>query len=360
MTHFKELEKLEEMLKDYKCSPATLKPNYCNIPCTVLTPNEENCNIFNNLLRELKSLKLAILTRTKSNGIHYGANFRIPSYHYSMSTSGSELIILLASGYYRIQFRPALDQNNNETVMSGRKAFNKFKDICKDKYGINLEDYAVENGKEVKQQIEKPMIKMERQSYIGLTLENCHHIDFHNSYPAGLVNTHPEFKDVITMLYNKRKVDKVYKAVLNYTIGFMQSQWVGYKYAALSRDAINDNNRRIRELAERLKASGRMVIAYNTDGIWYRGEVYHDENEGSTLGTWANDHTNCKLRFKSAGSYEFIENDEYYPVVRGYTKLDRIKPRAEWSWGDIYSNEAGVIQYVFDDDGIHEVCIKEF
>ena len=130
----------------------------------------------------------------------------------------------------------------------------------------------------------------------------------------------------------------------------MQSKWCGYKYAHLSRDAITDNNNRIIKLSDELSSQGRVILSYNTDGIWYQGEIYHGNGEGHDLGQWENDHINCQFRMKSDGSYEFIENGKYYPVVRGYTRLDRIKPRTEWVWGDIY--QAGIITFSIDINGI--------
>ena len=47
-------------------------------------------------------------------------------------------------------------------------------------------------------------------------------------------------------------------------------------------------------------------------------------------------HKNCILRFKSDGAYEFIENDKYFPVIRGKTSYEKIVPRDEWVFGDIY------------------------
>lgn len=88
-----------------------------------------------------------------------------------------------------------------------------------------------------------------------------------------------------------------------------------------------------------------MVLLYNTDGIWYCGDVYHGEGEGKRLGEWENDHINCMFRAKSAGSYEFVEDGKYYPVVRGRTNLDLITPRENWKWGDIFKKEAKVIEF---------------
>ena len=35
-------------------------------------------------------------------------------------------------------------------------------------------------------------------------------------------------------------------------------------------------------------------------------------------------------------AYEYIEEGQYYAVVRGRTELDKKKSRERWSWGDIY------------------------
>ena len=45
------------------------------------------------------------------------------------------------------------------------------------------------------------------------------------------------------------------------------------RWAHLSRDAIGDNNKRVKNLAETLETKGRMVLSFNVDGIWYKGRV---------------------------------------------------------------------------------------
>lgn len=255
--------------------------------------------------------------------------------------------------YNRVQFKFSIaDSSGVYTKESGKKLYGYqalaiFKKKCEE-FGINLDDYAVsrEEGLEWKAKISKPLIKGSRLLKFDETYENVHHIDFHNSYPAGLVNTHPEFKPVVEYFYKNRKKDEINKAVLNYTIGCFQSGQQQYRYASLSHDAINDNNNRLINLANDLHYCGCKVLAFNTDGVWYQGEIYHADGEGSGLGQWENDHINCTFRMKSAGSYEFIEDGKYHPVVRGKTRLDLEKPRSEWQWGDIY--QAGeLIKYEF-------------
>ena len=248
------------------------------------------------------------------------------------------LITAIVEGYYFSYFLTR-EMADPTLKMSGHTAYVIFKKKCKEE-GINLDDYKIDNGKEVNNTIPKPKIWMK---YIMTEkdegIPNCHHIDFHNSYPAGLCNIHPEFRPVVEYFYNGRKEHPQNKSVLNNTIGFMHSDNISWSYAHLAKDAITDNNNRIDALAARLIESGREILGFNTDGIWYCGEIYHGEGEGKHLGEWENDHVNCIFRSKSDGAYEFIENDKYYPVLRGKTNFDEIKPRTDWSWGDIFNND---------------------
>lgn len=344
-------ENIFNLIKDYKHAPIKYPDiNYLKIPVTILKPCLENAQIFNKILAALREDdSLNRIIRTASGGISTSMlNLKLPCWDYTIKHSSAELTILDIKGMWRIQFRAGVYESDDKK-MSGREAFKKFKEILL-QFGIRLEDYAIDNGKDIKKEIESPLIRMINQGFKDATFTNVHHIDFHNSYPGGLANTHPEFREAIEYCYNKRHEDPIYKAVLNFSIGFMQSQWCGYRYAHLSRDAINDNNARIRQVSENLQKAGRMILAYNTDGIWYKGDVYHGELEGTEIGKWQNDHINCKFRMKSDGAYEYIENEIYHPVVRGYTKLDRIKPRESWNWGDIY--QAELITFYINNDGI--------
>ena len=93
---------------------------------------------------------------------------------------------------------------------------------------------------------------MEKEYYIDRRFFNANHIDFHSSYPAGLANTHPEFRPILENLYNRRKENPMYKAILNLSIGYMQTlNVIGFnaRYAQLAKDAIADNNRRVEDIA---------------------------------------------------------------------------------------------------------------
>ena len=54
-----------------------------------------------------------------------------------------------------------------------------------------------------------------------------------------------------------------------------------------------------------------------------------------------------------------MENGEYHAVVRGRTRLDNIKPRSEWTWGDIFQGNCMPIKYTIENNQIKEVDDEE-
>lgn len=345
------IRELDDLLKNFKGSPLTMKPNYMKIPVSRVGMDEVGADLFNKIYRVCKEQIGRKLERSKSGAIKL-STLRLPSYDVRTLSYCVELTILCNKNY-RIQFRGKIRELDQEH--SGRCAFVSFKEVMRRKFNIDLEDYAIPNGKELKQEIEKPMICLARDSMANLTFQNVNHIDFHSSYPAGLMNTHPEFTEGLKFMFAKRKTNEKYKSILDFSIGFMQSQFCGYKFTHLARDSIHDNNVRVMNLANQLKKAKRVIILYNTDGIWYIGEPYHGAGEGSDIGQWENDHINCQFRAKSAGCYEFIENGVYTAKVRGRTKLETIKPREAWQWGDIYNKDCVAIKWLFDEEkGVYQ------
>lgn len=342
-------------LNKLKHSPFTHKPNYYKIPTTRLHYNSSNIELFNSIYLQLMKKKkyYSEIIRTSSGGISLNKPPLAALRQYDVRQSGVfiEMTIINNDGCWRVQMAAGKKSSEmgDKPLLSGRQAFFKFRDFLKEKYNMNLADFACEDGEIINHTIEKPLIFMRHESITAnKTFEGVHHIDFHNSYPAGLANTHEEFKEPINYLYENRYIKPSYKDLLNFSIGFMHSKFVKYQFAHLAKDAIADSNKRVLALAHRVELAGGRILLFNTDGFWYKGEIFHGKGEGKNLGEWRNDHINCRFRAKSAGCYEFIENETYYPVVRGFTKLDEIKDRGNWEWGDIYQENAEIKQYEFD------------
>ncbi len=328
-------------------------PNHSLIPVTIFPMNDEGMEAFNKLYFEcLKKYPRKIHFTPKG---YIPKRQLLPAMSVVCTKTCAELTVL-DDEIFRVQFRTEPERRDKK-VMSGRTAFRKFCQIA-DKYGINMKDYAIKNGKEIKETIHQPLILLNypnlRPSFYW---DHVHHIDFHSSYASGLMRCFPEFKPMLVNIYEKRKEDPYLKAVLNYSIGFMQSTRCGCKYAHLAKAAIEDNNKRVLELSRKLREAGATILCYNTDGLWFFGlDDYHDDMEGPGLGQWHYDHRDCRWRAKSAGCYEYIEDGVYYPVVRGRTNLDHIKDRSEWVWGDIFRADCKIIKYSFNErDGLIKI-----
>ena len=325
----------------------TLKPNYKYIPVTITHNYEEWNEIYISLLN---NKEYHYIERTTAGSIPIGVGrLKLPCWDLRITKSVAELTVLESNGMYRLQFRSVVGdtEDDNSKKIYGSQAFKKFKDKCKE-MNVDLEKFRIsyEEGLKVKSTIEKPFICY-RRNISNLTFINVHHVDFHSSYPAGASNAFPELRPVFEYFYKGRKKAKINKAVMNFTIGFMQSYMVKYGFSHISKAAISDNNTRVLTLASEMEDAGRTILLFNTDGFWYMGDIYHGEGEGEEMGQWSNDHTNCTFRAKSPGVYEYMENDVYTPVVRGKTKLDAIKTRDKWEWGDIYAFDGLVVKYEF-------------
>ena len=318
-------------LASLKHTASSSRLNYLLIPVTTFNIDAKGAKAFNKIYFWLKKQNLYKLERTPSGSIKNGPHVKRPAWDIKTNHYCVELTVVLEGCAWRLQFRTKLPKG-----MSGKKAFTVFKKLLL-RDGINLDEMAIDNGEEVKKEIEHYLVKPYHKFFIDKTYDKAHHIDFHSSFAGGLANTHPEFRKTLEWLYENREKDEINKNILNFSIGYMQSiQGCKAKWAHLSKDAIADNNKRLLDIVKKLEESGRTVLLLNTDGVWYNGPLYHGDGEGSGLGQWQNDHKNCQFRMASAGAYEFIEKGIYYPVIRGIPN----DIKGDWKWGDIYKEKA--------------------
>ena len=312
----------------------------------------DDIKVFNEAYKLVKNSDMHIITRTKSGGISnsHGKFQNRYAYDVRKTTSCISLTIILCG--YVFVFRVSGMHEDASDMITPSEAFKTLREeLAKD--GINIDNYAIspEEGAEHKAKIPAPLICLGEDCKVDETYDNVNHIDIHNSYPSGWVELYPEWKPTIERLYSLRKENQMYKNILNYSNGCFQSTKYPWqcKWAHIAEFAQNLNNLKIIRLACELELTGHKILAFNTDGIWYQGKAYENKQFGPNLGQFGNDHKNCKIRFKSKGCYEYIEDGKYTPVVRGTTRLDRDLPRELWQWGDIYRQDAEIIQFSFDE-----------
>lgn len=342
-------------LSKYKSSNPTMKPNKMLIPVNGFAFNDDGMVEFNKIyqycLKHAKTGDMKHFIITKSGGISTTVgNIRGAMWQLIVKKTFVEITMRdFDARYYRFQIGYKKDKTEG---IHGHQAFIKYKEVLM-KHGISLESLAIENGKEVKETIPKPRIELvvaEDRTYY-----NAHHIDLNTAYHTGIIKEFPILEPPTREIYSLREQkDEVYKAILAMTTGYMQSELVKYKYAHLSKAGIVYTLNKLEELTNKLIAKGYRILAYNTDGIWYQsfdGTRYSDEEEGTDLGQWKHDYINCQIRFRSKGCYEVIgtktKTNEviYNPVFRGESSYEKIKPKDEWVWGDIYMGD--IVEYAW-------------
>ena len=363
-----EIENLWKLLfqhKEFSYSSYTENPDQCTIPTNELENTEENEEYINNIIDAARKCGFDKIKRTPKDCIGQnkrGINRNFTSNGYELRMVEANNIEFLICTYYLGNCRIKLCNHTKEdrkknNDCTGLKAWSYFSRACK-KFGLdpNSVENSEEEGIAAKEDFPKPIIMIAPNIEYGkeFTYENAHHIDIHSAHCAGMSDAHPEFRPVFESIYKHRKEDPMNKHILTHTWGFAQSKYTkGYpfRWAQWSKAALEWTNDQVLDMSLELEMNGRKPLLFNTDGIWYQGDRYSPANEGGDMGQWAHDHTNCRLRIKSAGSYEFMEGDTYQAVVRGRTRLDKVKPREEWEWGDIFQESADkIFVYGIDKD----------
>lgn len=232
-------------------------------------------------------------------------------------------------------------QNVGDIVVSGKEAYFKVKEKFKE-FGISLDKYKVSysEGKKIKETIEKYFLEVCDVMCTGLdnaiVTGDVHHLDLNSAFTSGIVANYPELSGPYKEMYLMRKENNgYYKQVLTNSCGYFQSAGCNFALAALSKAGINWTNAKLRELKARLIANGRKPILVNTDGIWYQGEIFHAEDEGTHLGQWKNDHTNCCICIKGPKSYQYLENNQVHTVCSGPYKKEIT---STWKFGEIFKH----------------------
>ena len=344
-------------LKDYKHIDFGIRVNKNQVPVNHFT--FENLDEFNQIYFYVKS-KYEKTNSTKSQGISNSISERYHERYFIVKGNQRfELVVLCGEGCYRFLLQ---NKKKSDNYVTGQQACRSIYAWC-DSYGIDLSKYATDNGLEEKKLIEKPHIESLQRLLVDKVMDNVYHMDFRSSYASRICEAYPELKPMYEDIFNHRKENNgYYKHVLTNSIGCWQSPYcvdyksrhnvTPYQFANLSRIAINGTRAKIISMIKNLEQARMVPLLTNTDGIWYWSDhgPYHDENEGSNLGQWENDHLDCKFLMTSEGRYQYEENGVCHTVVRGICNLDAQEPdRDKWQFGDIRKIE-DIFTYKFSEE----------
>lgn len=349
-----------DLKENYLSTPFTEKANKNFMKINALDFNSKGVSLFNSIIELCENTGFQKCSVLPSGALSHARDLKyISRYVVNYSTRMNSVELIIASREFGC-FRFILGHIEVKEPAKGKNCLLEFYRICK-MFNVDLAKYALtkEEGLKVKATIEKPHIYAYE---LGFFLGNVHHLDLNSSYFARIAEAFPDFYAPAKFIYDMRKTNeqasKFYKDILNCTQGIMQSKYCvdytadkrshisPYQFSNLSKAGINGTRRVIEKYINILKREGKKILLTNTDGIWYQGTMYHDENEGSDFGQWKHDHTNCDILIKSAGAYQYREGGVVHSVVRGETALDLMKERKYWKFGEIlYSTGEGIMYY---------------
>lgn len=340
-------------LTDYEHKTFTFKPNKLQLKPVEFSFSQ--AAEFNEIYQYVKE-NFERVEPTKSGAIPTAKRLH-SRYMICQSHTKIELVIVCREGCYR--FLIGNKRNTIKNPISGKKALREIYKVAK-QLNLDLTKYKVDKdtGLTLKNEIEKPHIEM--YGAAGIIYSNVHHLDFNSSHWSRLIETYNELTPIAEYMYSKRKENNnYYKHVLTNSYGCMQSVYcpdydnpgklAPYQFAGLSKIMCNGTKNIVEKYVKILQDNNRKILLTNTDGIWYQGELFHDENEGDQLGKWENDHKNCMFIMKSKGAYQYVENGKCHTVVRGTTELDKEKERDDWEFGEIF-NHVAMEYYEFNEE----------
>lgn len=351
------------ILRNIKSASPTLKLNYLLIPVTT-TDSIQDFNdtyFYWKEIMESQGIKKGF-KRTKSGGISLKGLQPIFWDIKANANNGCELIV---NGIdineadeskrwccFRLKYGTSSVQS-----ASGHKGLLELKkELKKDK--IDLEDYYIDNGKELRTQSEKPIAKSLRQSYNDIVFDNVHCIDLTAAYPSAWVKLFPEWLPAVKRLTEKK--NKYEKGTKEYDLaksgpitanGYMGSvQYFGAKLAQVYNYSISYTNQRLAEMEQFLIEHDCMPLRKATDAIWFVGDYHCLDGilKDKELGEWHLDHKNCTYRSVSDGIYEYIEDGKYHIVRKGLSTYDLLVPREQQQWGDAYKGTE--YKLIFDEE----------
>lgn len=328
----------------------SLKPNKRSIGKNVNYIPADRYQEFNDIYQHFHESDMNPMQMTDGvdPSIRQGLFNNVYSYHCEVSPTGSMILFQIGNNLGKIVLG-TMPQN----AMSGSKAFKHVRKLDTTHVLDRFESTTQEDADNEKSQIESPIIK--NVCVWGVEYDHVSHIDLNGAYPSEIIKACPQMLPI----FNSFK-DKTGR---NSFVGFCQSEYtkkhtrnnIMYAYAKLAKIAINNTNTRIINMCKTLKDQNFTVLGINTDGIWYRSNdgrrrLYHDKDEGKGFGKWKNDHIDCVFRADSNGTYYYIENGGFHPVMRGFYRQQFAKSRSLWNKADYEAALDGRLCLSWDDN----------
>lgn len=345
--------------------------NILKFPITYVGSFVDHMEELNELMRQYPLCHFKFVTRKRTGSLHLAKSYinEMTTGSQVIGTSSTTTIQLIIHDYNKgwciVQIqRDKLEQTKS---VSGLNALKSLIDavpalkqyISEDK---QANDAAQQDAKKLYREFEG--VPANATQYNGKVLNHVWSVDINSAFPDALTHIVPSSTKYIRQLYEKRKTNAKAKGKLNNAIGAMTSKvttFLGMPPRALSQlryEILKWHNDQFQKYVRYFESQGAIIINKRIDSIkfiWpFTDRKPHIPNEGADLGQLKIDFADATYLQLSTSKYQYIDptTNKLKVVISGLTSLDRVKPRAEWEWDDIY--KCGMEQSFCYDEEQHQ------
>lgn len=191
--------------------------------------------------------------------------------------------------------------------------------------------------------------------YCDFIVDDCYSLDRNNSFFASMKTVYPQTAKWVDNYYMERLASKGtdkyerFKVYGSIFVGWLKNAKYHREHAW--KKIVSDSNRRVHELRKSIEAAGNEVLLVNTDAVKFIG--HYNYNESTDLGEFKYEWKATKMYIKGVKSYAYLDGDKWKFKQAGKCKLDKIKPREEWTMEEFINGPTQDIAKIIVDGSNH-------
>lgn len=199
------------------------------------------------------------------------------------------------------------------------------------------------------------------ERYTDMVVNTCYSLDRNNSFPASMAEVYPATRPWVEKYYQERqemkRLNKLglvtntkyeeFKKYGSILVGWLNNPKT-HRHRAWKK-IVSNSNKVVHKLREYIESRGNTVLLVNTDAIKFIGYIPYEGSD--KLGEFKYEWEDTKMYVKGVKSYAYLDKDKWKFKQAGKTKLDKLKPREDWTLDDFKNADTFEISHIIIKDG---------
>lgn len=311
---------------------------------TLITPiKAKSIEEFNEYVAKYKPLAPYELILTKSGNISQQNLFNMPCCKTWKRDNRLEFHYINGKEQIRVTYSIAQDEQSGKEECISLNALNYFGKLMSvipdDEHEEDTELFTCEENKN------SQYYNYVNEYFLDMPINHCYSLDRNNSFMASMKEVYPQTAKWVDKYYEERLRRKGTEGYENFKLyGSIFVGWLKKKNRSHAwKKIISNSNRKVDDLRKFIEEQGNTVLLVNTDAVKFIGHV---DYEGTTeLGGFKYEWQDCKMYIKGVKSYAYEEDGKWKFKQAGACKLDRVKPRDEWTLEE-WKNGPTVVEHI--------------